>query len=102
MAKEVGQPVKTFFVGQDRGLPSTPRGRKFHRSRRVTPGDDLYCNEGLVPLEKILTPKKTTGKLSIILKIEKKRKILCEMELTINHQILFSIKLKRAQNSRDF
>lgn len=84
MAKEVGQPVKTFFVGQDRGLPSTPRGRKFHRSRRVTPGDDLYCNEGLVPLEKILTPKKTTGKLSIILKIEKKKKDF--MRDGINHQ----------------
>lgn len=84
MAKEVGQPVKTFFVGQDRGLPSTPRGRKFHRSRRVTPGDDLYCNEGLVPLEKILTPKKTTGKLSIILKIEKKKKNF--MRDGINHQ----------------
>lgn len=83
MAKEVGQPVKTFFVGQDHGLPSTPRGRKFHRSRRVTPGDDLYCNEGLVPLEKILTLKETTGKLSIILKIEKKKIFMRD---GINHQ----------------
>lgn len=55
------------FVGRDRGLPSTPKGRKFYHSRRVTPGDDLHCNEGLVPLENFRILKKKMEDLSITL-----------------------------------